>query len=324
VRRREFITLIGSAAANWSLAASAQQTRPVIGFLNAQTAAGFKDLVAVFQQGLKEMGYVEGQNVTIEYRWADRNPDRLPALAADLVSRQVAVMVATGGAHAAAIAATKAIPIVASFGGDPVNLGYVASLNKPGGNVTGMSVLSGELEAKRLELLNEIIPAGAIVGYLLDPHFEAAGEQRRAVEAAGRTVDRQVLIVEASADADLEKAFATLTKAHVAGLAVGSNPLFNNVRDHVLALTTRLRLPAIYENREFVAAGGLMNYGSDVAESYRQIGIYTGRVVKGEKPSDLPVLQPVKFDMAINLKTAKSLGLNLPASILVSADEVIE
>jgi putative ABC transport system substrate-binding protein len=297
---------------------------PVIGFLNAQTAAGFTHLVAAFQHGLNETGFVEGQNVTIEYRWADRHADRLPALASDLVRRPVNVMVATGGAHSAAKAATTTIPIVATFGGDPVRLGFVASLNRPSGNITGMTVFSSDLEAKRLELLNEIIPRGAIAGCLLDPNFDGAVLQRQAVEMAGRKIGRELRIVEASTDADLEKAFVILAEAHVAGLIVSANPLFNSIRDHMLALTARFTLPTIYEVREFTVAGGLMSYGANVPDVYRQIGVYTGRILKGERPADLPVLQPAKFDMAINLRTAKALGLAMPMSILLRADEVIE
>jgi putative ABC transport system substrate-binding protein len=325
MRRRELIALLGGAAVAWPLATRAQErTPPVIGFLNGQEAASLQYLVAALKRGLNEVGFVEGQNVTIEYRWADRHFDRLPALAADLVSRNVAVIVATGGSHAVAKAATTTIPIVASFGGDPVKLGFVASLNRPGGNITGMTVFSGDLEAKRLELLNEIVPRGATVGYLFDPTFEAADVQRRAVETVGAMMGRKVQIVEVSTDADLEKAFALLAEDRVDGLSVGSNPLFNSIREHLLALTTRLAVPAIYDVREFAVAGGLMSYGTNIQEVYRQIGIYTGRVLKGEKPADLPVLQPVKFDMTINLRTAKALGIDVPTSILLRADEVIE
>ena len=325
MRRREFIAVISGAAAAVPLAARAQQpAMPVIGFLNGQSAATYEYLVAAFQNGLIENGFVENQNVTIEYRWADGHVERLPELAAELVKRQPAVLVAAGGAHIAAIAATKTIPIVATFGDDPVKLGYVVSLNKPGGNVTGMMILSSDLEAKRLELLHEMAPRGAPLGYLLDPKFDAADAQRQSVEAAGRAFGRQVRIVEASSDADLEKAFTTLAEAKVAGLAVASNPLFNNLRDHVLALTERSKLPAVYELRQLVAAGGLMSYGTNVPEVYRQIGAYAGRVLKGEKPADLPVLEPTKFDMAVNLRTAKTLDINVPTSILLRANEVIE
>ena len=233
----------------------------------------------------------------------------------------MAVIVATGGAIAQV--ATASIPIVATFGGDPVRLGHVAGLNQPGGNITGMIVLSFDLEAKRLELLHELVPTGSI-GVLLDRAFDWADLQQRVVETAAATIGRGIRIAEASTDADLEKAFAILADAHVAGVIVTGAPLFYNLRDHVLALTARLALPVIYEQREFTVAGGLMSYGTNVPNVYRQIGRYTGRVLKGEKPADLPVLQPVKFDVAINLKTAKALGLDVPTSILLRADEVIE
>jgi putative tryptophan/tyrosine transport system substrate-binding protein len=295
---------------------------PVIGFLNAQKAAGFQHLVAAFQRGLNEVGFVEGQNVAIEYRWADGQTDRLPALADELIRRRVAVIVTTGGANPAQVA-TASIPIVASFGGDPVRLGHVTSLNRPGGNITGMIVLSSDLDAKRLELMHELVPRGSI-GVLLDPTRDWADQQRRTVETAATTIGREIRIAEASTDADLEKAFAILADAHVAGVVETGGPLFYNLRDHVLALTVRLALPVIYEERDFTVAGGLMSYGTNVPDVYRQIGRYTGRVLKGEKPADLPALQPVKFDMAINLKTAKALGLDVPTSILLRADEVIE
>src|SRR5262249_12089542 len=251
MKRREFIALAGGAATAWPLAARAQQQTPLIGFLNGQTAAGYTHIVAAFKQGLNETGFVEGQNVTIEYRWADQHVDRLPELAADLVRIHPTVLVATGGSQAAVIAATKTIPIVASFGGDPVKLGYVASLNHPGGNVTGVTIFSADLEAKRLELMNEVLPRGATIGYLYDPSFDFADAGRRNAETAARTIGREVRIVEASKDADLEKAFATLAEAHVGGVVMAASALTYNLRDHLLALTTRLRLPAVHETREF-------------------------------------------------------------------------
>jgi putative tryptophan/tyrosine transport system substrate-binding protein len=323
MRRREFIGIAGVVSA-WPLVARAQQQTPLVVFLNAQTAADFTHLVAAFTQGCNETGFVEGQNVTIEYRWADRHVDRLPELAADLVRRRPAVLVGTGGAHIAVIAATKTIPIVASFGDDPVRLGYVASFNHPGGNVTGVTVFSSNLEAKRLELINEVVPRGEIIGYLFDPNIDVADVGRRDVETAARRIGRDIRIVEVSKDADLEKAFATFAEAHVGGVLMAANPLFNNLRNHLLALTTRLRLPAVHESREFVVAGGLMSCGTNVPEVYRQVGVYTGRVLKGEKPADLPVLEPAKFDMSINLKTANALGIEMPTSILLRANEVIE
>jgi putative ABC transport system substrate-binding protein len=255
---------------------------------------------------------------------ADQHFDRLPELAADLVRRQPTVLVATGGAQKGVIAATKTIPIVASFGGDPVRLGYVASLNHPSGNVTGVTVVSADLEAKRLELINEVVPRGAIIGYLFDPNFDYSDVGRREVESAAQRIKRDIRVVEVSNDADLEKAFTTLAELKVGGVLIAANSLFNNLRDHLLALTTRLKLPAVHESREFVAAGGLMSYGTNVPEVYRQVGIYTGRVLKGEKPADLPVLEPTKFDMSVNLKTAKALGIDMPTSILLRANETIE
>lgn len=324
MQRRDFITLLGGTAMVWPVAVRAQTATPIIGFFNGQTAANFQYLVAAFLRGLKEKGFVEGQNVIIEYVWANGNFDQLPELAADLVRRQPAIIVATGGAIVAAIAATKNIPIVATFGGDPVKQGFVPSLNHPGGNVTGSIVFSSELEAKRLELINEIVPRGMTVGYLFDPNIEMADLERQALEVAARTAGREVRIVQASADAELENAFATLAEAHVGGLVVASNPLFNNLRDRVLKLTAGLKVPAVYEIRQFVVGGGLMSYGPSIPEIYRQVGNYAGRVLTGEKPSDLPVLQPTKFEMSINLRTAKALGIDVPTSILLRSDEVIE
>jgi putative ABC transport system substrate-binding protein len=324
MRRRDFIKAIACWATGWPLAVRAQQQMPLVAFLNGQTAAGYTHLVAAFKHGLNETGFVEGQNVTIEYRWADQHFDRLPELAADLVRRQPTVLVGTGGANVAVIAATKTIPIVVAFGGDPVKLGYVASLNHPGGNVTGATIFSTDLEAKRLELINEVVPRGKIIGYLFAPNFDYSDAGRREVETAARRIGRDIRIVEVSKDADLEKAFAAVAELHVGGVLIAANSLFNNLRDHILALTTRLNLPAVYEQREVVAAGGLMSYGTNVSEVYRQVGIYTGRVLKGEKPADLPILEPTKFDMSVNLKIAKALGIDMPTSILLRANETIE
>ena len=326
MKRREFIALVGGMTVAWPLAGHAQQqpALPLIGFLNAQTASSFQYLLAAFQKGLSEKGFVEGQNITIEYRWAEGHFDQLPKLAADLIDRQPSVLVGTGGANLAAMAATKSIPIVATFGGDPVRQGFVASLNHPGGNVTGAVVFSSDLEAKRLELINEIAPRGTTVGYLFDPKIEMADLELSAVQTAARTIGRDVRVVEASTDADLEKAFKTFAEAHVTGLVVGSTPLFNNLRKHVLTLTEQLKVPVVYEIRQFVTAGGLMSYGTNVPEVYRQIGIYTARVLGGERPADLPLLLPVKFETVLNLKTAKSQGIDIPTSILLRADEVIE
>ena len=324
MKRREFLCVLGGAAA-WPLAAHAQQAMPVIGFLNGQTAAGFAHLVAAFRRGLAETGRVEGQNVAIEYRWADGQADRLPALADDLVRRRVAVLVLTGGGANIAKAATTTIPIVCAFGSDPVKLGLGASINRPGGNITGVSVFSSVLEAKRFELLHELVPKTVLIGVLLDPKFQsAAAEQLQEVQAAARTLGREIRIVNASTESEMDAAFAALVEMRVGALAVTGGPFFLNRRDRLLALTARHALPAIYENREFTRAGGLMSYGTSVPDVYRQIGVYTGRILKGDKPADLPFLQPTKFDVAVNMKTAKALGLEVPTTILLRADEVIE
>ena len=325
MNRRAFITLLGGATA-WPLAAGAQQSAmPVIGFLNGQTADGFGHLADAFRRGLAETGYVEGQNAVIEYRWADGQFDRLPALADDLVRRRVAVLAVTGGNPQIAKSVPTTIPVVCAVGADPVQLGLVASLNRPGGNITGVSVFTSDLEAKRLELLHEVVPRPALIGVLVDPKFQSATEILvQEVESAARTLAREIRIVNASTENSLDGAFANLLEMRVGALLVTGGPLFLNRRERLLALTARYGLPAIYENREFTRAGGLMSYGTSVPDVYRQIGIYTGRILKGERPSDLPVLQPTKFDIAVNLRTAKALGLDIPTTILLRADEVIE
>ncbi len=326
MRRRNFIALLGGAAAAWPLAARTQQPgMPVIGFLNGQTAVGFTHLVDAFRKGLGEIGYVEGQNVAIDFRWADGQGDRLPALAAELVKRRVAVLVGTGGAHLAAKEATTIIPVVCSMGGDPVKLGIVDSLNRPSGNITGVSVFTADLEAKRLELLHELIPKAPLIGVLIDPKFQLSVDvQLQEVRAAARKLGQEIRIVQASTESELDAAFATLVEMRVSALLVTGGPFFLNGRDRLLALTAHHALPAVYENHEFTRAGGLMSYGTTVTDVYRQIGVYTGRILKGEKPGDLPVLQPTKFDIAVNLKTARALGLEIPTTILLRADEVIE
>jgi putative tryptophan/tyrosine transport system substrate-binding protein len=325
MRRREFIALLGGAAAAWPLAARAQQV-PVIGFLNAQTPGEFAHLVAAFHRGLSEGGFVEGQNVAIEYRWAERQTERLPALTAELIHRRVSVIVATGGAAVAAIATigTVPIPIVASFGGDPVKLGYVESLNRPGKNVTGAGVFSVDLEAKRLELLHELVPSG-LIAVLLDRRFLSDPEgQLKEVQVAARALGRQIEVIHASSTSEIDAAFVTVVRIRAAALAVGAGALFYNRRDQLVALAARHKIPAMYENRESVLAGGLLSYGPSVPDVYRRIGGYTARILKGEKPAELPVLLPSKFDMVINLKTAKALGLEVPATLLALANEVIE
>jgi ABC-type uncharacterized transport system substrate-binding protein len=326
MKRREFIALLGGAAA-WPLAARAQQpAMPVIGFLNAQTPSDYAHLVAAFHRGLNEGGFVEGRNVAIEYRWAERQTERLPALTADLIYRRVSVIVATGGATVAAIATTGSvpIPIVASFGGDPVKLGYAESLNRPGKNITGVGVFSIDLEAKRVELLHELVPSG-LIAVLLDRRFisDSEGELKEA-QAAAHALGRQIQVIHASSASEIDAAFATVVQIRAVAVAVGAGALFNARRNQLVALAARHKIPAMYENRESVLVGGLMSYGPSVPEVYRQIGGYTARILKGEKPADLPVLLPTKFDMAINLKTARALGLEVPPALLARADEVIE
>jgi len=325
MRRREFIALLGGAAA-WPLAARAQQSvMPVIGFLYSATRAHAEHLLAGFRQGLKEAGYVEGENVRIEYRWAEGQYDRLPALAADLVGRQVNVIAATGGDPSALAAktATATIPIVFNSGTDPVKLGLVATLNRPGGNATGVSVLAATLLPKQLEWLCELVPPTETIFFLANPKNPNIEDRIRETQQAVRSVGRQFSLITVGSESEFERAFAAV-REHTGGLLVPAEALFLVGRTQLVALAARHAVPAIYPYREFVLAGGLMSYGVSLVDAYRHIGFYTGRILKGAKPADLPVEQSTKVEFVINLKTAKTLGLNMPTALLVRADEVIE
>jgi putative ABC transport system substrate-binding protein len=323
VKRREFITLLGGAAA-WPLAARAQQ--PVIGYLHIASPGPFAPFVGAFRQGLREAGYVEGQNLAIEYRWAEGRYDRLPAMAAELVGRQVSLIAAQGGAAAAAAAkeATGAIPIVFSMGGDPVKEGIVASLSRPGGNVTGISVLTTQLAAKRLEIMREVVPKADVIAMLVNPTNMTNLEQLRDSQEAGRALGLRIHVLEASSASDFDPAFAAITRMRIGALVVGAEAYFHSQRERIVALAMRHAIPTIYEWREFADAGGLMSYGTDLAEGYRLVGVYAGRILKGAKPAELPVMQATKVQFVVNLKTAKALGLTVPLPLLGRADEVIE
>jgi putative ABC transport system substrate-binding protein len=326
VRRREFITLLGGAATAWPLAAGAQQpVMPVLGILQSGSSGATAHMTAAFHSGLKEAGYVEGQNVAIVYRYADGQYDRLPMLAAELVRSQVAVIAASGdSAVLAARVATATIPIVFITGSDPVALGYVASLNRPGGNVTGVNLLTSNLGAKRIGLLRELVPKADAIGALVNPTYPVAAAQLKEVQAAAASVGVRLIIANASAERDFEPAFALFVQQRSSALMISSDPFFNSRRDQIVALAARHGVPAIYEWREFAEAGGLMSYGTSLTEAYRLAGVYTGRVLKGEKPADLPVMQSSKFEFVINLKTARALGLDVPLGMSAAADEVIE
>jgi putative ABC transport system substrate-binding protein len=323
--RRDFITLLGGAAAVWPLAAHAQQpAMPVIGFLRSTSSAPFANLVASFRRGLNEAGLVEGRNVTVDYRWADNQPAQLPALVAELIGRKVAVIVGNVDAAHAAKAATATIPIVFVVGSDPVAAGLVANLNRPGGNLTGVSFFDTPLAAKRLSLLNELLPQAGVIAVLLDANFAERDAEARELSAAAKAIGRQMTIVKIGSEGEFDSAFATIVQSGARGLLVGSGPFFNTQRRRIVALATRHAIPAIHVIREFVEAGGLMSYGASQEDAYRRAGIYVSRVLKGEKPGDLPVELPTKFDLTINIATAKALGIDVPATLLARADEVIE
>jgi putative tryptophan/tyrosine transport system substrate-binding protein len=328
MRRREFLGMLGGSAAAWSVVARAQQlpVAPMIGFLGGQSPDTMAHVLSSFWRGLGELGFVEGKNVSIEYRWAEDRNDRLSAMAAELVQDKVAVIVASGGnvSALAAKAATATIPIVFPVVTDPVKGGLVESFNRPGGNVTGIAMLTIELDAKRMELLREMMPTASVIGALMDSSRPEAADQLKSVQAAAQAVGRQLAVATASNEGEFDAAFASLVKQGAGALLVAASPLFTSRRDHLVALAARHLMPTMFQFREFAAAGGLVSYGASVVEAYRQAGVYVGRILKGEKPADLPVMRPVKFEFVINLQTAKTLGITIPETMLATADEVIQ
>jgi putative ABC transport system substrate-binding protein len=324
MKRREFIALLGGTPAILSVVARAQQSMPVIGFLNSRAPGENETILVAFRRGLKEVGYVEGQNVTVEYRWADNQYERLPRLAADLVGHRVAVIVSNGPPIAAAKAATSTIPIVFVVGFDPLTFGLVTSLNRPNGNLTGVSVLDVEIGPKRLELLHELIPTATVVALLVNPTTPAAKVMASEVQAAARALGLKLHVLHAASDNDFGPAFASAAQLQAGALIIGGDPFFTSRSRLLGELTVARGVPTIYEFREFAEAGGLISYGTSLADAYREAGVYTGRILKGEKPSDLPVQQATKVELILNLKTAKALGITVPISLLGRADEVIE
>jgi len=326
MRRREFISLLGGAAA-WPLAARAQQSaRPVIGFLSSRSPAESASDVAGFRQGLAQTGYVENQNLAIEYRWAENRYERLPALAADLVGRQVAVIAALGGPVTALAvkAATKTVPFVFITGVDPVKLGLVASFARPGGNATGLNIFITAIEAKRLGLLRELVPTAARIAVIVNPNSPEVDSQLNDVQTGADAVGWELQILRVGSEAEFDSAFATLARSAVEALLVAADPFFNSQRERIVALAARHKIPAIYEARGYAVAGGLMSYGPNLPDAYRQVGLYTGQILKGAKPANLPVIQPTALELVINLKTAKAVGIEVPPTLLARADEVIE
>ena len=327
MQRREFITLLGGAAAGWPLGARAQQpAMPVIGLLGSASVDESAHITRALRAGLNESGFIEGKNVAIEYRWAHDNYDSLPALVADLVKRQVAGIVTAGAEQSAlaAKAATNKIPIVFVVNGDPVSIGLVDSINRPGGNVTGMSLMSSALEAKRLEVLRELVPKGTKIAILVNPDYPDTDSQIGSVETAASDIGQKVSVLNARTESDISMAFVTIVQQQVGALLVAADPLFNRLHDQIVALAVRYKVPAIYESREFVVDGGIISYGASVATAYHDAGIYVGKILKGAKPADLPVQQPTKFELVINLKTAKQIGLTIPPNVLARADRVIK
>ena len=326
MQRRQFIALLGGTVATWPLAAVAQQSAiPTIGFLRSTRPDASTDLLVALRKGLKETGYVEGQNLTIEYRWAENQQERLSALAADLV-RQRCVVIVAGGVNAAfaAKAATATIPIIFATGDDPLRSGLVGSFNRPGGNITGVFSVSASMEGKHLGLLREVVPTAAVIGMLVNPTSPGSERQERETQAAAQALGQQLHVFKASGERDIDNVFATLTQYRIGALLIAANALFTGQRDQLVALAARHAMPVLHYTREFTEAGGLMSYGSSLTDAYRQVGVYVGRVLKGEKPADLPIIQSSTFELVINLKTAKTLGLTVPYGLLNAADEVIE
>ena len=327
MRRREFITLLGGAAAAWPLVARAQQqAMPVIGYLSARSPDDAAHLVVAFREGLGESGFVEGQNVAIEYRWALGQHDRLPEMALELAQRPVDIIVSTGGESAALAAkrATSTIPIAFIIGSDPVVLRLAASYNQPGGNATGINILTAALEPKRLGILHQLVPQAETIAVLLNPNFPSYERQLLDVQEAARAIGLKIHVLRAATDREIDTAFETVAQEHIAAITVAADPFFDTRRNKLVALAARHAVPTMYHFREFAAAGGLMSYGIDNLDTYRQIGVYAGRIFRGAKPANLPVLQPTKFEFIINLKTAKALGLTIPSGVLSTADEVFE
>jgi putative ABC transport system substrate-binding protein len=328
MRRREFIGLLGSgmAASTWPIAARSQQAMPLIGFLSSRSPNESANVVAAFRQGLSEAGFAEGQNLAIAFRWAEGHYDRLPALAAELIDLRVALLYSAGGPPAAlaAKAATSTIPVVFSAASNPVGLGLITSFNRPGDNVTGMSLFSSELWAKNVELLKELVPTASVMAYLVNPSTPGVDEYLKGAAQAAAALGVDIHLLNASTEAEIDDAFASLTKLHAGGLIVPNEPFLDSQRERITALAARHAVPALYNLREYVIGGGLASYGPSLSDAYRRAAVYAGRILKGEKPGDLPVQAPTKFEFVINLKTAKSLGLTIPPTLLLRADEVIE